>query len=210
LPEVAHPYKVFQEAGYEVVFVSPKGGKTSADVGSVEAFKEDAGSQAFLNNATAMKATNETLSPSQVKAGDYVAIFYAGGHGPMFDLPENADIAAIAAQVYEKHNGVVGAVCHGPAGLVPIKLSNGDALVKGKRVCAFTDAEEDAMALTAEMPFSLESKLVALGATFAGGPDWGANVVSDQRVVTGQNPASATDTAKACVAALKPACCGGC
>jgi len=191
LPELAHPYKVLEDAGMSVDIVSPKGGEAPMDPGSADAFKDDPVCQWFMKNATAQALIKNTKTLSQINAKDYRAVFYPGGHGPMFDLASDVGIAALTAQVYEA-GGVVAAVCHGPAALVPIKLSNGDALVKGKRVTAFSNAEEEAVKLTSAMPFSLEDKLVELGAKFEKKDLWQEYVVRDGRLITGQNPASST------------------
>lgn len=120
----------------------------------------------------------------------------------MFDTPLHIPTQSLAAQIYE-NGGVVSAVCHGPCGLINIKLKNGDHLIKGKKVCGFTNSEEDAVQLSDAMPFMLEDELKRSGGIFVGGPNWLANVQSDQRVVTGQNPASATPTAEEIVKLLK-------
>ncbi len=138
LSEVTHPYQVLSDAGYEIDFVSPKGGKTHVDGLNLD----DQRNADFWNNEDLRRqATENTLSPSKINPADYEAIFYAGGHATMWDFPDNTELAAIAAAIYEQ-GGVVAAVCHGPAGLVNICLSNGDYLVDGKAVSAFTNAEE--------------------------------------------------------------------
>ncbi|KAL6070871.1 Type 1 glutamine amidotransferase domain-containing protein [Balamuthia mandrillaris] len=202
LPEVAHPHKVFVDNGYQVVFVSPKGGKAPVDEGSVTAFKDDPVSTDFLKNDKVTAELQNTKSPSQIDPSKVQAIFYAGGHGPMFDLPEDEQVAKLATAIYE-NGGVVGAVCHGPVGLVPVKLSSGEYLLKDKVVTSFTNSEEAAVNLTEAMPFLLEDKLKERGATFRCTENWGRHVEVSDRVVTGQNPASATATAEAIVSLLK-------
>jgi len=203
LPELAHPYKVLKDAGFtNIDVISPKGGPAPLDPGSAEAFKEDPVCQWFQSDATAQAMVNTTKTPGQVAAKDYSAVLYPGGHGPMFDLANNTDIAAITAQVYEA-GGVVAAVCHGPAGLVPVKLSSGDSIVKGKQVTAFTNSEEAAVQLTDAMPFPLETKLGELGGNFQKAADWQVKVVADGRLITGQNPASSTALGEQLVAQLK-------
>lgn len=130
------------------------------------------------------------LKPQQVNAADYAAIFYAGGHGTMWDFPCEEKLQAIARDIYEA-GGVVAAVCHGPAGLVNIKLSSGDYLVRGKWVAAFTRDEEQAVELDKVIPFFLSEKLESRGAVHVPAPNWTENVITDDRLVTGQNPASA-------------------
>lgn len=186
LPEVTHPYEVFAQAGFEIDFVSPKGGKAPM----TEIDLEDPLNKAFLENPKRVAQVEQTLTPTQVDPNQYNAIFYTGGHGTMWDFPDNEQLAQIAAAIYGQ-GGVVGAVCHGPAGLVNIKLSNGKSLVAGKTVSSFTNQEEAAVELTEVVPFLLESKLVECGAKFSKAANFQAHVVVSERLVTGQNPASA-------------------
>ncbi|MDE2049326.1 MAG: type 1 glutamine amidotransferase domain-containing protein, partial [Betaproteobacteria bacterium] len=129
-------------------------------------------------------------------ADQFDAVFYAGGHGAMWDLPDNAALAAITARIYER-GGAVAAVCHGPAGLLNVKLADGRYLVAGKQLSAFTDDEERAVGLADVVPFLLASQLQARGATHLAAPNWKPQVVVDGRLVTGQNPASATGVGEA-------------
>lgn len=198
LSEVSHPVAVFDREGFTVEYVSPQGGK--APMIGIE--REDAINAAFLDSTDKMAQVENTLSPEQINPADYAAIFYAGGHGTMWDFPDSEDLGKIAASIYEK-GGVVGAVCHGPAGLVPIRLSSGEALVAGKAVAGFTNQEEAAVGLTDVVPFLLADKLTSLGATHTQADSFQAHVVTDGRLVTGQNPASATGVGEAIVALLK-------
>jgi putative intracellular protease/amidase len=188
LPEVSHP---------EDVFTRPKGGKapmTGIDL-------EDPLNKAFLDDASKMSQVENTLNPSQVEASGYDAIFYAGGHGTMWDFADNEPLAQIASTLYEQGK-VVGAVCHGPAGLVNLKLSNGEYLVAGKTVSTFTNEEEKAVELTEVVPFALESKLIERGAKVTKAPNFQPHVVVSERLVTGQNPASAAGVAEKMVELL--------
>jgi putative intracellular protease/amidase len=135
-----------------------------------------------------------TSTPEAVDPLSYDVIFYVGGHGSMWDFADNEKLASVAASIYDT-GGVVAAVCHGPAGLVNIVLSDGSHLVAGKRVAAFTDAEEAAVGLADVVPFLLASTLVERGALHEAAPNFEANVVTDGRLVTGQNPASANGVA---------------
>jgi len=186
LPEAAHPYHIFTQAGYTMEFVSPQGGAPPMD--GVD--KSDPIQQAFLDDEAVMAKLRNTLRPAQVNPADYDAIFYAGGHGVMWDFPDNAELAQLARQIYEAE-GVVAAVCHGPAALVNITLSDGRYLVDGKTVAAFTNEEESAVGLTAVVPFLLESTLRERGAQISKAPNFQAHTVVSERLVTGQNPASA-------------------
>jgi len=186
LGEVSHPWEVLHEAGYEIDFVSPKGGKAPIDGFNLD----DATNKKFWENAEYRHKVEHTLTPAEIKSENYAAIFYAGGHGAMWDFADNEALADIAAKIYEQ-NGVVGAVCHGPAGLVNIKLSNDKYLVDGKKINAFTNEEEVAVGLEKVVPFALETQLIERGAKFEKSGLWQSHVVVDTHVVTGQNPQSA-------------------
>ncbi|MGV4935252.1 type 1 glutamine amidotransferase domain-containing protein [Serratia nematodiphila] len=192
LSEVTHPYKVLNDAGFSVDFVSPKGGKTHVDGLNLE----DPVNASFWNDAALRGATENTLAPSQIDPDLYDAIFYAGGHATMWDFPDNAELASIAARIYER-GGVVSAVCHGPAGLVNIKLPDGRYLVANKDVSAFTNDEERAVGLYDTVPFLLADVLRARGARHLPAANFEAQVVVSERLVTGQNPASAKGVAEA-------------
>lgn len=192
LGEVSHPWEVLHDAGYEVDFVSPKGGKAPVDGFNLD----DATNAKFWNDAKYRNKVENTMKPSDVNPSDYAAIFYAGGHGAMWDFADNDALAKIAAAVYE-NNGIVAAVCHGPAGLVNIKLSSGKYLVDGKKVNAFTNEEENAVGLEKVVPFLLESKLIERGAKFEKSGLWQKHVTIDQRLITGQNPQSAKGVGEA-------------
>jgi putative intracellular protease/amidase len=198
LSEVSHPYAAFEKANIEVEFVSPKGGK--APMTGVEL--DDPINKAFLEDPTKVAKVENTLTPDQVDPARYDAIFYAGGHGTMWDFPNNDQLAQIAAAIYEK-GGVVGAVCHGPAGLVNIRLSDGAYLVNGKTASSFTNEEEAAVGLSDIVPFLLESTLVERGATHTKAPNFQPHVVVSDRLVTGQNPASATGVGERMVELLQ-------
>ncbi|WP_376945214.1 type 1 glutamine amidotransferase domain-containing protein [Azorhizophilus paspali] len=200
LSEVAHPHEVLREAGYAVDFVSPKGGRTHVDGLDLD----DPVNAAFWNDPVLRAATENTLAPAQVDPDAYVAVFYAGGHATMWDFPDNTELAAIAAHIYER-GGVVAAVCHGPAGLVNLKLSDGRYLVTGKDVSAFTNDEERAVGLYDSVPFLLADALQARGARHVSAPNFQAQVVISERLVTGQNPASAKGVAEAMLPLLTSA-----
>jgi putative intracellular protease/amidase len=200
VPEAAHPWKVFSEQGYAVDFVSPKGGRPPMD-----GFKADDPDQiAFLENSVVKSKLALTLRPDQVEVNRYDAIFFVGGHGTMWDFADNTDLQRITAGIYEA-GGVVSAVCHGPTGLVNIKLSRGTYLVEGKTMTAFTNDEEHAVNLQDTVPFMLESRLRERGATVVTAPNFQANVQVDGRLVTGQNPASALAVANAVLGVLEGA-----
>lgn len=198
LAEVAHPWDVLYQAGYEIDFVSPKGGNPPVDGFNLE----DPINKKFWENVTYRNKIEHSLKPSEVNPGEYVAILYAGGHGTVWDFPNNQDIAEIAKKIYE-NNGVISAVCHGPSGLLNIKLSNGKYLVDGKRINAFTNEEEVAVKLDHVVPYLLETELIKRGAKFEKSGLWQEHVAVDDRVITGQNPQSAKAVGDATLAELK-------
>ena len=198
LAEVSHPYFVFQQAGYSVDFVSPQGGRTHVDGLDLS----DPQNAAFWNDPALRAATEQTLAPDAVNPADYAAIFYAGGHATMWDLADSQGLADIAARIYEQ-GGVVAAVCHGPAGLLNVRLSDGRYLVNGKQVSSFTNDEEKAVGLYDKLPFLLTDELLARGAQHLPAPNFKKQVVVSERLVTGQNPASAAGVAEAAVTLLK-------
>lgn len=200
LPEVAHPHKVFTDAGFQLTYASIKGGEAPIDLGSIEA-SQDEDSQAFYKDEAAMKLTKETIPIADAKASDYDVIFYAGGFGTMWDFPDSTASSDLAGQIYD-NGGIVSAVCHGPSALVNVKTSDGEFLVKGKKVTAFTNAEEDAVKRREIVPFTCEDKLVERGAEFVDGGVFKESVCVSDRLMTGQNPPSAGPLAKAIVAAL--------
>jgi putative intracellular protease/amidase len=198
LSEVAHPWDVLHNAGYEIDFVSPKGGKAPVDGFNLE----DPINKKFWDNTMYRNKIENTMKPNEVKADDYSAILYAGGHGTMWDFADNEALASIAQKIYE-NKGIVSAVCHGPSALVNIKLNDGKYLVEGKKVNAFTNEEEIAVKLENVVPFMLETKLIERGAKFEKSGLWQKHVTVDQRLVTGQNPASAKGVGEATLAELQ-------
>lgn len=189
LPEVAHPYHVLTEEGFQIDFASPQGGSAPLDPSSKDL--DDEQNRAFYEEHVSEDDTLEdTLSPSEIDPNDYGAVFYAGGHGTMWDFPANEKLAQIAATIYDR-GGVVSAVCHGPAALVNLKLPNGEYLIDGKRVSAFTNEEERDAELDEVVPFLLVDRLEERGATHVKSDPWQECVEVDDRLVTGQNPASA-------------------
>lgn len=190
LPEVAHPWRVFTDAGYTVELISVLGGRPPVDGADLT----DPVQRAFVDDAAMSAQLERTPTPDRVDPHDYDAILFAGGHGAMWDFPANAALAGLARDVYE-NGGVVAAVCHGPAGLVDITLSDGRPLVAGKHVAAFTNDEESAAGLTGVVPFLLQTRLEQLGAIHSSGGTFEPHSVTDGRLVTGQNPASAVGVA---------------
>lgn len=195
LSEAAHPWKVFVEAGWKVGYVSPNGGRPTMDAADLS----DPVQAEFL--AVHGPLGPETVASDEADPSGVDVVVYVGGHGAMWDFPDDAGLQRIGRSVWE-HGGVVAAVCHGPAGLVDLRLSDGSLLVAGRRLAAFTDAEEAAAGLTEVVPFPLASTLVERGAIHVPAANWNDQVVIDDRLITGQNPASATSLARAVVARI--------
>lgn len=196
LEELAVPYWAFRDAGHSVDLASIAGGKPPHDPASLRDDPKDNPEAVtrFLADKDAAASLSRTLPIEAVKPASYDAVFLPGGHGTMWDLPGNPALARVIGTI-AKDRGAVGAVCHGPAGLVDAKGSDGQPLVRGKRVNSFTDAEERASGLGGTVPFMLETRLRELGGIFEGGPDFAPYAVRDGTLVTGQNPASSAKVA---------------
>jgi putative intracellular protease/amidase len=201
LPELAHPYHVLHNRA-NITVASPKGGEAPLDPSSVEAAKDDV-SVNFLNNNTDVWKTTQKLSDYTGKAKDFDAIFYVGGHGPMFDLVDDPTSQQLIREFWEAGK-IVAAVCHAPAVLYDVKLSDGSLLIAGKEVTAFTNAEEEQVGLSDVVPFLPENALQkASGGKFVKASEpWGEKVVVVGKLITGQNPASATGVGEAIAKAL--------
>lgn len=200
LSEAAWPWKTFTEAGFEVVWLSPEGGSAHIDPRSLD--EDDAVSVAFLETVVTDGHTVTTSKIQGHAADSFAAIFVAGGHGTMWDFPDHEPLQQLIADIYE-NGGVVAAVCHGPSALINVKLGDGNLLVAGKQVAAFTNAEEEAEGLTNVMPFLLSSKLASQGAHLVDARNFVSNVVVSERLVTGQNAISAQGTAEAVARLVK-------
>ncbi|MED1918645.1 type 1 glutamine amidotransferase domain-containing protein [Bacillus thuringiensis] len=194
LSEFAEAYLAFENKGYEITVASPLGGVGPIDPGSVE----DQTAQEILDAA---KHLENTKKLDDVTADGFEAIFLPGGHGTMFDLPDNQNLQQLLRDFYEAGK-IVAAVCHGPAGLVGATLSDGQPLVAGKRVNAFTDREEAATGLGSYLPFLLESKIRDLGAIYVAAPNWSTHVEVDGNLITGQNPQSTLAVTEAVISKL--------
>jgi len=188
LPEAAHPWKVLTEAGFSVTFASPRGGAAPIDPASMD--RTDEMNAAFLDDPEVRKALDHTLRLAEIKVEAVDALVFAGGHGTMWDLPSNKVVGDAIVGVHEA-GGVVAAVCHGPACFVGVVDGSGRPFVKGRKLAAFTNAEERAVQKDAIVPFMLETRLRELGADVVTAPNFQEQVVVDGRLVTGQNPASA-------------------
>lgn len=193
--EAAEPWTALTDAGFEVDLASVTGGEPPRDGEDLE----NPVQRRFLEAEADRLTTTPALS--DVDPSAYDAVFFAGGHGTMWDFPETPDITRVTRAIWE-NGGHVAAVCHGPAALVGVTLSDGSHLVSGKRLAAFTNDEETAVGLTDVVPFLLSDALTARGSTHVPAPPFTANTVVDGRLITGQNPASAAGVAEALVKAL--------
>lgn len=198
LAEAARPWNVLKDQGFTIDFATITG-----DVPPVDHLDlEDEDNRRFWESEEVQKKiSSTTLKPDMIAAEDYAAIYFVGGHGTMWDFPHHKGLQELTAQIYE-NGGVVAAVCHGPAALVNVKLSDGSYLVDGKRVNCFTDEEERQAEKEEIVPFLLESKLKERGAQFESSAPGECHVVEDGRLITGQNPASARALGEKIAAAL--------
>lgn len=188
LSELTHPLEKFCAAGFDYTLASIKGGKPPIDKDSLDF--NDPINKKFWNNETFQAKLTNTLCLDNIKPTDFNVIFFAGGHGVMWDFPNSVAINNITREIYER-GGIVSAVCHGPAALVNVKLSNGQFLVDGKNLTAFTNSEETDVQATDIVPFLLETELKNHGAIHHAATNWSNHIEVDGQLVTGQNPASA-------------------
>lgn len=196
LEEFAEPYYVFKDAGAQVTLASPLGGQPPLDPKSDEPGAQTAATKRFRADRAAQDALASTLKLASVRAADYDAVFYPGGHGPLWDLAEDKDSIALIATTLAAGRPVA-LVCHAPGALRHVKAADGSPLVKGKRVAGFSNTEEDAVGLTKVVPFLVEDMLKELGGRYSKAADWQPYAVSDGNLITGQNPASSEPVAKA-------------
>ncbi len=198
LSELTHPLEVFEKAGLAVEFASIKGGEAPVDGLDLK----DPVNARYWKNPAFRARIADTKKLSAVESKAYAAVFFSGGHGTMWDFPDDPDVQRVARDLFEAKSPV-GAVCHGPAALVNVKLSDGSYLVAGKEVAAFTNSEEGAVGLKDIVPFLLASKLEERGAKHLAAADFAKKVVSSGHLVTGQNPASAAGVAEKMVELLR-------
>ena len=202
LEEFVAPYYTFLDAGAVVTIASPKGGEPPLDPKSDLPENQTEATERFKKDLAAQAALASTVKLADVRAEDYDAIFYPGGHGPMWDMPDNVTSIALI-EAFVKADKPVGAVCHAPVALVNVRGQDGEYLVKGKRVTGFTNAEEEAVGLSAVVPFLLEDRLKERGGIFSKAADWAPYVQVDGKLITGQNPASSRPGAEALLKLLR-------
>ncbi len=201
LEELAAPYFVFKDAGVHITLASPKGGRPPMDPKSNEAaFRTDL-TRRFEQDAAAEAQLDQTLRLDSVQQKDFDTLFYPGGHGPMWDLAEDANSIKLIESFLAAGKPIC-VVCHSTGALHRVKTPDGKPLVLGKEVTGFTDGEEEEMGLTKVVPFLVEDEMLKLGAVFSKKANWAVHVVSDGLLITGQNPASSGPAAKTLIAAL--------
>ncbi|MDC7824062.1 type 1 glutamine amidotransferase domain-containing protein [Pseudomonas sp. BLCC-B13] len=196
LEEFASPYYVFKDAGAQITLASPKGGQPPIDPKSDAPDAQTAATRRFAEDAEAQQLLATSLPLAQVRAEDFDALFYPGGHGPLWDLAEDATSIALIER-FIALGKPVGAVCHAPGVLRHVKAADGTQLVRGKRVTGFSNSEEAAVELTDVVPFLVEDMLKDHGGVYGRAADWHSHVEVDGLLVTGQNPASSDASAEA-------------
>lgn len=202
LEEFASPYYVFKDAGAQLILASPKGGQPPIDPKSDAPDAQTDATRRFADDAQAQQALASTLPLAEVRAEDFDALFYPGGHGPLWDLAEDATSIALIER-FIALGKPVGAVCHAPGVLRHVKAADGTPLVRGKRVTGFSNSEEDAVQLSDVVPFLVEDMLKGHGGQYGRGADWSSHIEVDGLLVTGQNPASSDASAEALLALLE-------
>ncbi|MCS3505980.1 type 1 glutamine amidotransferase domain-containing protein [Achromobacter sp. JUb104] len=202
LEEFAAPYYAFVDAGAAVTLASPKGGQPPLDPKSDDPDAQTDATRRFRQDADAQRVLANTQRLADMQAADFDAVFYPGGHGPLWDLAEDAKSVALIETMLAAGKPV-SAVCHAPGVLRHAKTADGKPLVQGRQITGFSNSEEAAVQLTDVVPFLVEDELTHLGGLYSRGPDWQPHVVCDGLLVTGQNPASSVGVAEALLERLK-------
>ncbi len=202
LEEFAAPYYVFKDAGAKLTLASPLGGQPPLDPKSDQSDSQTPDTRRFKQDDAAQVALAHTVRLAEVKYADFDAVFYPGGHGPLWDLAEDANSIALIEKMAAAGKPVA-LVCHAPGVLRHAKAADGTPLAKGKSVTGFSNSEEAAAGLTDVVPFLLQDMLTKQGAKYECASDWQAHIVSDGVLITGQNPASSAAAAKELLARLQ-------
>ncbi len=200
--EFAAPYYVMADDGIDVTVASPKGGQPPIDPKSEEPDAQTEATKRYYADEALKEKVAHTKKLVEMNSADFDAVFYPGGHGPMWDLFKDQDSIALIESFWSAGKPVA-AVCHAPSALLNVKDEKGDPLVKGKKVTGFTNSEEEGVQLTDVVPYLLEDKLKAKGGIYSSGSDWSSYVVKDGMLITGQNPASSKAAAKELLAVLE-------
>lgn len=200
--EFAAPYYIMADAGIDITIASPKGGQPPIDPKSaLPDFQTVATKRFDADNELQRKLANSVVL-SEINEQDYDAIFYPGGHGPLWDLANDKTSISLI-ETFWKHNKPVAAVCHAPGVFRFVKNPDGSPLVQGKKITGFSNSEEEAVQLTDVVPFLVEDELINLGGQYSKGDDWSSHVVKDGKLITGQNPGSSEEAAKELLTLLK-------
>lgn len=202
LEEFTSPYYVFKDAGADITLASPKGGQPPLDPKSNDPDAQTDSTRRFEQDKQAQQALANTVLLDQVQAEDFDAVFYPGGHGPLWDLTNDKKSIELIEQITAMDKPL-GLVCHAPAVLKNVKTAAGDSFVKGKYVTGFSNSEEAAVQLTDVVPFLIEDEFKAQGAHYEKGADWQSFTVREGQLITGQNPASSEAVAEHLLALLK-------
>lgn len=202
IEEFTTPYYVLADAGAEITIASPKGGQPPVDPKSEATDAQSPSTERFYKDNTLIDKVAFSFKLSDVKQEDYDAVFYPGGHGPLWDLANDENSIALIEGFYN-HQKPIAFVCHAPAALVNVKTKNGEPLVKGKHLTSFSNTEEEAVKLSKIVPFLLEDELTKHGAIYSKGADWASYTKQDGLLITGQNPASSEAVARLLLASLK-------
>ncbi len=202
IEEFAAPYYVLADAGIEITIASPKGGQPPVDPKSELQEAVTPAAQRYYNDHILLVKVAGSVKLSEIDQAEYDAVFYPGGHGPLWDLANDEDSIHLIESFY-RHNKPIAFVCHAPAALLKVLSVNGEPLVKGKNITGFSNTEEAALKLTAVVPFLLEDELKKLGANYSKAADWDPHVKKDGFLITGQNPASSEAVAKLLAETLK-------
>ena len=201
LEEFAAPYYVFKDAGADITLATPKGGQPPLDPKSDAPDAQTDATRRFKADAESQRALASTVPLSGIRVEEYDAVFYPGGHGPLWDLAEDADSIRVIETMF-KAGKQVALVCHAPGVLRNTRGADGKPLVNGRKVTGFTNTEEEAVQLTKVVPFLVEDMLKQNGGDYSKGADWQSYVVSDDNLITGQNPASSEEAARQLLARL--------
>lgn len=200
--EFAAPYYVLADAGVDIAIASPEGGEPPIDPSSEAPGAQTEATERYNADQEVQNKLLNSIKLSEVKADDFDAVFYPGGHGPLWDLTESEESIRLIEN-FVKQQKPVAAVCHAPAVFAKVKGPDGEPLVKGKNVTGFTNSEEEAVNLTEVVPFLVEDKLQELGGNYSKAEDWQQHVVRDGLLITGQNPASSEGAAEELLKLLK-------
>ena len=201
LEEFAAPYFALKDAGAVITLASPAGGQPPLDPKSDEPDAQTPATERFRQDTEAQAALASTVPLNQVSAEEFDAVFYPGGHGPLWDLATDSHSIALL-EAFDRANKPLALVCHAPGVLIHVRAADGQPLVAGRNVTGFTNSEEAAVGLSAVVPFLIEDEFIRLGAHYEKGPDWQVHVVTDGHLITGQNPASSEAVAHALLSML--------